>query len=323
MIHASCRRTARGCFAFVASAFVLLGSARGAADVGGEVPAVPGPSDWSWDPAVLAVLLAMLAVYVRGVRALWRRAGVGRGIRRRHVMAFGGSLSVLVVALLSPLDTVGTLVFSGHMVQHLLLTSVAAPLLVLGRPAVALSWGLPRAVVRGWQRSVGLRKALTPLSQPAPALIAYAGVTWAWHAPLLYESALRDPAAHLAEHASFWLSSVLFWWVVLGALRPCTTRHGAAILLAFSGAVQGGVLGALITISPTSWYAEHAEGALVFGMTPLEDQQLAGLLMWVPGGLAHLLAALGVTQSCLHARESALEAHPGLAANARHRKEMA
>jgi putative membrane protein len=265
----------------------------------------PAPHDiwqaWSLDPGVLLALAGSGWLYLRGVRALWARAGRGRAISRRQVRWFFAGLGVLFIALVSPLDQLGTALFSAHMVQHLLLVLVAAPLLVLGAPTIGMVWAFPlgtrRAVAGWWHRTRWVRRLWRTISHPLTVWITHTTAMWAWHLPGPYQAALRSDAVHALEHASFFVTALLFWWVLA---RPDYRRRlsfGADLVFLFTAAMQSGVLGALITFARQPWYPIHAEPASWWGLTTLEDQQLAGLIMWVPASVAYLGAATAVLLS--------------------------
>jgi putative membrane protein len=126
-------------------------------------------------------------------------------------------------------------------------------------------------------------------------------VLWAWHAPPLYQLAIESPAVHLAEHASFLGTGLLFWWSVLPTSRSSRTRAGIGFLSTFALTLQMGVLGALMTFAPTPWYPIYEDRTLPWGLTALEDQQLAGILMWVLGGMIYALVALGLLALAIRA----------------------
>jgi cytochrome c oxidase assembly factor CtaG len=113
---------------------------------------------------------------------------------------------------------------------------------------------------------------------------------WAWHVPALFDAALRSPAMHILQHASFLASALLFWWAALGG-APAPARRGVAMVLLFTTMLHTGALGALLALAPAPWYPHYVDSAAA-GLDPLEDQQLGGLVMWVPGGLAYLAAGL-------------------------------
>jgi cytochrome c oxidase assembly factor CtaG len=238
---------------------------------------------WTPDPiAAGALAVALLA------HAAVRRQR--RGPRRRNV-AFHVAIACLALALVSPLDTFADALFSAHMVQHLVLVLVVAPLLVLAAPATAFLAIAPSPVRRRlaevWRR-VRLR-ASRPAFASAVAIV-HMVVVFAWHAPPLYEAALASRIVHALEHATFLVTAVAFWGCV--ARLAGAGQGGVALLLLFATATACGVLGALIALSPTPWYRAYAAGTPAFWVSPLEDQQLAGLLMWVPGNAAYAVAGL-------------------------------
>jgi putative membrane protein len=265
------------------------------------------PSTWNWEPAVLLGMVLSGGLYAASLRALWERAGVGHGVSVRQAAAFAAGWLSLAAALISPLDALSGVLFSAHMLQHVLLILVAAPLLVLGAPPAALAWSVPRV----WRRKFfGLGRSLAPL-QAAGHLLALPLVAWglhvlalwAWHAPGLYEAALSDERLHALEHLSFLGTALLFWW---GLLQPMGGREiglGLRLLSIFTMALQSGFLSALLTFSPQSWYPAQSSGAAAWGLTPLDDQQFAGVLMWVPAGMVYLVTALWLLGSRLHAME--------------------
>ena len=280
-------------------ALLLLALLPSLAAAHGAAPS--GPADvwrhWALRPETLAGLALTGWLYLRGLSRLWARAGVGRGISKRRAAAFGAGLGVLAVALLSPLDPLGEVLFSAHMTQHLLLILVAAPLLVMGAAETALLWALPlrwRARLgRAWQGLLGFAGGgVGGEVRLAVLSVAVAtAVLWLWHVPSLYDRAIRSDAMHAAEHVTFLATSVLFWASVL-RLRPRDDlENGLRVLYVFAMAVQGSVLGALITLAQRPIYDSHARIAPEWGLAPLADQQLAGLIMWVPPALLYVSVA--------------------------------
>lgn len=235
---------------------------------------------WTFDPALVTGLLLTAGVYVRGVVRLGRRiTGVDRAVR---VASFSAGLVVVAVALVSPLDALASTLFSAHMVQHLLLMLVAAPLLVYARPTAALVAGLPaggrdaaRAAGSGPLRGIG--RALT---RPFVVWALGALALWAWHMPSLYEAALDHHVLHVAEHASFLGTALLFWGVVLSSGARRGAARPVAALLVFAAGVQGTALGAVLIFASTPLYPAHDAGAALWSRSPLADQQLAGAFMW-------------------------------------------
>jgi len=259
-------------------------------------------SQWNTDPLIWAGLLLAALLYSRGTLLLWRRAGMGRGVSVRRAMAFGAGMLALFAALVSPVDVLAEALFSFHMLQHLLLAMVAAPLLAWGWSWATLAWALPRRwrgpAAGGLRRFPGLERALNFLLEPAPAWVIQSAVLWLWHAPGPYQAALESEFIHAAEHMTILAAGLLYWASMLrlapraGASAP--RRAGAAILSAFTMALAGGFLGALITFAAQPWYPAYAEPPEGWRFSALEDQQIAGAIMWVPTGVVYLGAVLWI-----------------------------
>lgn len=248
-------------------------------------------AQWNFEPWVVALLVLAAWAYFRGVRRVWSQAAVGRGIRTWQAAAYAGGWTFLVVALITPLDPIGGESFAAHMVQHEVLMLLAAPLLVLGRPFAPYLWAMPIA----WRRRLGnlaktswLCASWRTLTYPLTAWVLHAVVLWVWHAPALFQAALQNEAVHTLQHLSFLLSALVFWW----ALFNSRNEQGAAVIYLFTTAVHTSALGALLTFSKSVWYPVY--GAPPFGLAALEDQQLGGLIMWVPGGMVYVIAALAL-----------------------------
>ncbi len=250
---------------------------------------------WGAGPLELALLVLPALWYAVGVRALWRSAGRGRGVTHRQVTAFFIGILTLAVALASPLDAMAEALFSGHMVQHLLLILVAAPCCVLGAPVLPMLWALPRArrraLARWWHRRAALRAIAHTAAAPGVVFAAHTAALWFWHFPAPYQAALEQPVMHAIEHLSFFGTAALFWWTVAPPTGRRRASEGAGILLISGTLMQGGALGAVLMLARAPWYPAHAEGARAWGLTLLEDQQLAGILMWVPASLVYVAAA--------------------------------
>jgi len=257
---------------------------------------------WSFEPWVIACLLVSAALYGVGVARLWRRAGPGRGVHARRALAFAGGWLATAAALVSPLDGLGTQLFSAHMLQHEALMVVAAPLFVLGRPLAAFAWALPPA----WRRGIGhffhrpgWRVPWLLVTAPLAAWLVHALVLWLWHVPAAFEAALASEGVHALQHTSFMLAALLYWWSVIGHER----QRAAAMPSLFTTMIHTGALGALLTLSPIAWYPTYATRTLAFGLDPLEDQQLGGLIMWIPAGAAYLACGLATAARWLRRQE--------------------
>jgi putative membrane protein len=260
---------------------------------GGEVP---DASNAGWRIAVGVPLVLAGSAYVWGLRRAWRRAGPGRGVRRSEATAFGAGLAVLALMIVLPLHAWGRLRFAPHMLEHELLTALAAPLLALGRPGVPYLLALPRSwrqSLARWIAQDGVRRLWRALSHPGMAWALHGAALWLWHAPALFEAALESEAVHYLQHVTLLITALLFWASLLPRRADGKARIVAVFAL-FTTSLHSTLLGALLTLSPTVWYASYAGAAGPGGLSALEDQQLAGLIMWVPAGLVYLGAALAV-----------------------------
>lgn len=251
-------------------------------------------TSWSLDSLVLVPLVACHSLYVRGLLALRRR------IRRApaafptwRVLSFLIGELVLALALLSPLDAMTATLVSAHMAQHFLLVAVAPPLLLLGRPAIACFRGLPEAAQRGLMRNGLARAAIggwNQASRPIPAALIHGAALWFWHVPLVFDAAVASEVIHVVAHLSLFGTAMLFWQSLLASVRsPATAPAGVGAAL-FT-LIHCGLLGALITLAGMPLYAV-SERAIPWGLSALEDQQLAGLIMWVVQGATYLVAGL-------------------------------
>jgi putative membrane protein len=253
-------------------------------------PAGPDALWTAWRPEPLPALLIGLGLlgYGLGVSRLWRRAGGGRGISAPEAAAFLLGLAVTALALLSPLDAASRALLSAHMIQHVLLIAVAPPLLLIGRPDAAFAYVLPRAARHPLPRAAlgGLRR----LARPMPAALLHAAAIWIWHAPGPFQAALVHPLLHDLEHASFFVTALLFWQSVLAAMRSPASVIAAMLGVLFT-LIQGGFLGALIALTGRPLYPAY-DATELWGLTPLQDQQLAGLIMWVPASALYVIAGL-------------------------------
>jgi putative membrane protein len=243
---------------------------------------------WNGDPLIIAGLALLGWGYWRGRS---RASRTGRWPQR----CFAGALVALAVALLSPLDALSGALASGHMVQHLLLTLVAAPLLALSAPGGVLLRGAP-AAVRGAVSPARRRLRVTvpaghALRSPIVVWLLHVATLWGWHAAALYDAALASPLVHAVEHTTFLLTGFLFWRVVLGA-RAARVSPGLGVLLVFAMTLQSALLALLLTFARTPWYVGYTSTTRPWGLEQLADQHLAGAIMWVPAGFVYLAVAL-------------------------------
>jgi putative membrane protein len=255
---------------------------------------------WTFDLWIVIPLLLSGGLYVLGTARLWRHARVGRGIHPWQVGCYGAGWLLLAGALLSPLHWMGEHLFTAHMVEHEIIIAGAAPLLALARPVGAFLWAFPAPLRRrlgraGRQRHI--RTTRVALTSPLPATIWHGAVIWLWHAPILFDAAVASILVHRLQHVTFLVSALAFWWALV---RRCD--RGSAVFHLFATMTHTTLLGALMTMAPRVLYVRQTAGSLRWGLTALEDQQLAGLVMWVPAGTVYAgaalaCAALWITQS--------------------------
>jgi putative membrane protein len=247
-----------------------------------------GTAGLSWlEWLVFALMLASVLAYMTGVARLWQRAGVGRGVRVRDAVRFALGWGTLAIALLSAIDTLAERSFAVHMVQHELLMIAAAPWLAASRTYEAWAWALRGGGVR-WLAATAA--AWRWLATPRRAWCMHAAALWLWHVPAFFLAALGNETLHALQHASFFLSALLFWWAVFGSRRR--DRQGTALALLLATMLQMNALGLLLTFAPDAWYSTGEPAP--WGLTALEDQQLGGLVMWMVGGMVYAGAALAM-----------------------------
>jgi cytochrome c oxidase assembly factor CtaG len=252
--------------------------------------------EWTWEPLVIVPLLVSTALYAAGLRRLWRHAGTGHGVTRWGATSFGLGTLTIAVALLSPVAWLSEILLSVHMTQHMLLMLVAAPLLMFGHPLLVWLWALaPR---RRLQLKHPLRRGPVAwgwraITAPLAVFLIQAIAIWIWHLPLLYEAALRHENIHALEHLSFVVAAALFWWGMVHG-RYGRQGYGLAVVYVFLTAVYSSALGALLTVSPAAWYGEYVRQGAIWGVDPIADQQLAGLLMWIPAGVVFIVLGLAL-----------------------------
>jgi putative membrane protein len=284
--------------AFVLSA-VTLALAGVPLDAMAHGAAARNEAPLGWTVTLGLLLGASAVLYAVGVRRLWRRAGGRRGIRNVHLLRFVLGWLVLAGALLSPIDAFADRSFALHMLQHELIMLVAAPLFVLARPLEAFTWALGpglRRRVAGATHLPWAKRGWRALTRQSSAWCLHAGALWIWHVPVLFIAAVANPTLHVLQHACFLGSALLFWWSVLRARAGLQSTGAMASVL--TTMLHTSALGALLTLAAHPMYVAAGQ-ATILGLTPLEDQQLGGLIMWVPGSLAYLVAALVIVAGWL------------------------
>jgi putative membrane protein len=241
---------------------------------------------WSLSPWIVGPLAAACALYGRGYRA-------SRGQDRARAGLFVAGIACLAVALVSPLCRLSSTLAWAHMIQHVLLVAGAPVCLALSRPGAVLQAGLPAPLRR--MAEVG---RLLPSPQPhaflAVSFLLYGVNIWAWHIPALYQGALLDAGLHLIMVVSLLLVSLLYWHATLEAGRRADAAAGLAAILLFFTFLHTGALGIFLTLAGRVWYPLLASRSGAWNLSPLDDQKLAGLIMWVPMGFLYLGAALAL-----------------------------
>ena len=280
----------------MAAAALLLASATPAVAHGGG-----GPLEWELSPELVVALALALVIYVVGYVRLSRRASNPPA----GAPLFVSGWAVLTLALTSPLHEAGERSFTMHMIEHELIMLPATLLLAASSAGGVLAWGLPQplrlALGGGWKSP--LQRLWKRLTDPVTATTVQAVVMWAWHAPPLFDRALDSFGWHIAQHACFFISSLIFWWAMLHP-RERGSGYGVSAACLFATSLIGGALGALMSFSVSPWYAQYAAmGMTGVGLDPVDDQRLAGLIMWIPGGLVHGAAALALAYKWLKSSE--------------------
>ncbi len=282
-----------------ASLWLWLAAAASPALAHGPVPAEPPTLanlvfGWSFDPAVSLPLAIVALGWIVAVRRVDAAHPTNR-VPRIRTVAFLGGLAAIAMALQSGIERYDTALFSVHMVQHILLTLVAAPLIALGAPVtLALRVAAPR-VRRRWLLPILHSRLLRVLSHPVVAWLIFAGVMWGAHFSPLFDLALENQLAHYVEHALFLGAALLFWWPAVG-LDPAPWRlsHPARLLYVFLQMPQNTFLAVIILNAESVLYPHYATLERPWGPSPLFDQQAAGGIMWLAGDFLFIAAMAAI-----------------------------
>jgi putative membrane protein len=252
---------------------------------------------WQFETEVVMGIALAAGLYARGWYRLRRRGRGGRILRPWRAWCFGAGLAALALALLSPIGTFGSLLMFMHMIQHLLLVMIVAPLIWLGAPMLPMLWAFGRPTRRRLGRLMHpthpVHRFFHFLTRPSIALPIFILVVVVWHYPPLYDAAQGRTITHDLEHASFLAAALLFYWPLIhptGGKRRMS--YGAGILYLFPAKITGFVIGAALSMAQTPWYQTYIAAPRLWGLSALDDQQLAGLIMWIFGGLLYIFPLL-------------------------------
>jgi putative membrane protein len=240
------------------------------------------------------VLILTFLVYLTGLLRLWSVAGRGHGVSFRAAGSFLAGWASLVVATIGPFHRMSETLFSAHMTQHEMLMLISAPLIVLGRPQITSIWFLPahaRSNVAAVINDRTFKTVWKFVSGGFVAFLIHGAALWVWHIPVLFDATLTSEAVHAMQHASFFGTALLFWWAIVNSAAEWKSSF-VAVLFLFLTSLHSGVLGAFLTFTREVWYTAYLNSTTSWSLTPLDDQQLGGLIMWVPAGIVYIGAGL-------------------------------
>ncbi len=262
-------------------------------------------TQWNWQPSIIIGTIIIIGLYIYAVGPLRERYHPDEPVQTGQAVAFFLGIYFIFLVLVSPIDELGDYyLFSAHMVQHLFLTIVGPPLIVAGLPG----WLLQPLLKKRILFSVGRF-----FTYPGVAFVIFNANFWLWHAPPLYDATLYDPILHLLEHVSYIVTGVLYWWPVFSPLSEGWPRlsMGGQLLYIFLGGMPTILLGAGLTFT-APLYEPYIHAPRVWGLSPATDQQLGGLIMWVPANIAYIIVASVLFLRWMNAQDNkqrAEEAH--------------
>src|SRR6266487_5259408 len=239
-------------------------------------------TQWNLEPSIIIGTALITGLYLYAIGPVRKRHYSNEQIQTGQTISFLSGVLIMFLALVSPLDELGdSYLFSAHMVQHLFLTIIGPPLLLLGTPG----WLLKPLLSK---RSIFLIARI--LTYPAVAFFLYNTDFWLWHAPPLYNATLENEGIHILEHITFIVFGVINWWPIFSPLEEGLPRLsiGGQILYLFLSGMPTVALGAGLTFLPPL-YAPYLSAPRIWGISPALDQQLGGLIMWIPGNLFYII----------------------------------
>ncbi len=269
---------------------------------------------WEWRIEVVLPLALLVVLYVRGWRRLRRRTRAAYRLANGwRLAAYLGGLTVVLLALVSPIDVLGGQLFFMHMIQHLFLVMFAPPLLMLANPLPFLLWGLPekwRRTAGGWlsvalHRESRFRRAVRSATSPGVVWMLYVIFLVGWHEPNLYNAALRNDFVHDVEHLTFFLPAMLYWWHVVGAGPRIHRQFGMPGRIAYNiAAIPPTMLtGIAIAFAEQPIYSYYLSVPRPWNLDVLSDQRLSGIIMWIPGSMMYIIAVLILAARWLQGEE--------------------
>jgi len=245
----------------------------------GMLPLTSGPYDWEWEHLWVPTLI--LAIYLLFAGPLRSRFPGSKPVSPVQFQFFLLGMVFLVIASVSPVETLSGYLLSMHMVQHLVLTMLVAPLMLVGTPG----W-----MLRPILRIPGALQIGQFLTNPVTTFLLFNMILCIWHVPRYYDMALRDPQVHQLEHVMFLLTALLTWWPVYSPLHELPRLSDPLLLVyLFLSSLPPTILGALITFSDNVLYSAYLDAPRMWGMSAHFDQQVGGLIMWIPGALVYFV----------------------------------
>jgi len=250
---------------------------------------------WNVDPWIILNLVVFSALYATGYSRMRAQRAERPTILRRQAGLFWAGVAFLILALLSPIDILASELLWVHMVQHMVLMNLAAPLVVMGAPVRIMIWSLPpehRQLAGRWRQALeqqGVPRYL--FWQPIGLWCLYTLVLWTWHLPSLYEAALQSQMVHDLQHLMFFTVSCLFWRVLFDPIGRLRLSRLAAVVYLFLTSLHATVLGVFMALAPSLWYPTYGGRTEPWGLNALEDQQLAGYIMWMPACMVYAVIA--------------------------------
>jgi putative membrane protein len=253
-------------------------------------------SAWSWQLGIVVPLLVMAVLYGAGSWRLRKRNSHRSTINRWHIASFWTGWLFLVLALDSPLHRLGEVLFSAHMTQHEILMVVAAPLIVFSKPLIASLFAIPesyRVRLGSVSKTPAFANVWAWLTGALTVWLIHGLTIWIWHIPALYQATLDNEFIHALQHLCFFGTALLFWWTLIHG-RYGRLGYGVAFIYVFTTALHTSILGALMTFTQRVWYPLYDGRTGPWHLSPLEDQQLGGLIMWIPSGIVFLIVGLAM-----------------------------